>query len=53
MGLNFRIPRKKFSFETNGKFIILGVPIFKHIRVYVHANLLVSPCSGSNLKKLS
>ena len=22
-------------FETNGKLIILGVPIFKHIRVFV------------------
>ena len=23
-----------FPFETNGKFIILGVPILKHIRVF-------------------
>ena len=31
--LNFGTPKNNFPFGTNGKFIILGVPILKHIRV--------------------
>ena len=33
--LNFGTPKtNKFSIWTNGKFIILGVPILRHIRVF-------------------
>ena len=35
--LNFGTPKiMNFPFGTNGKFIILGVPILKHNRVITH-----------------
>ena len=34
MCLNIGTPKKiKFPFETNGKLMVLGVPILKHFRV--------------------
>ena len=33
-----------FPFGTNGKFIILCVPILKHIRVIVHQELTLYKC---------
>ena len=34
MSLSYGIPKKiNFPFRTNGKFIILGVPILEHITV--------------------
>ena len=35
MCLNTGTPKNiNFSFETNGKFMALGIPILKHFRVY-------------------
>ena len=36
MCLNIGTPKNiNFSFETNGKLMALGVPILKHIRVFI------------------
>ena len=34
-----------FPFETNGKLMVLGVPILKHFRVYILKK------NGENIKK--
>ena len=40
MCLNIGTPKTiNFPFETNGKLMILGVPILKHFRVYVKFKL--------------
>ena len=45
--LNFGTPKiMNFPFGTNGKFIILGVPILKHIRVY-----RTTPCYQTALQE--
>ena len=42
MCLNIGTPKNiNFAFETNGKWMALGVPILKHFRVYV---ALTSTC---------
>ena len=42
MGLGIGTPKTiKFLLIPNGKFMVLGVPIFKHIRV-----IDLSPCHG-------
>ena len=37
MCLNIGTPKNvNFPFETNGKLMVLGVPILKHFRVHMH-----------------
>ena len=43
-----------FPFGTNGKFIILGVPILKHIRVFIfYIHFLCTIESGNTARPLT
>ena len=47
MCLNFGIPKLiNFPFGTNGKSIILGVPILEHIKVYIFTVLTIFSSPG-------